>query len=149
MTEKNITVTVKTKNGSLVTVRGDEPEEFIERAQRAVALSMNDFVFALEELVTERDAVSTVLTAVGGEVINTQPVVPVSPNAAFAPVTPPVVAPTFAQAGRSCAHGAMTKRTGEGQWGPYKAYYCPTPKGTPDQCKPIYLKATDPEWNSF
>jgi len=147
MTEKNVTVTVKTKNGSLVTIRGDEPEEFVARVQAAVAASLQDAVFAFEELVTESNAVATVINTLGGEVLP-PPAVPVSANAQFAPVQPPVNTVTT-QLGRSCAHGQMTKRAGEGQWGPYKAYYCPTPKGTPDQCKPVYLKATDPEWNSF
>lgn len=148
MTEKNITVTVKTRSGSLVTIRGDEPEEFIARVQAAVAASFQDSVFAFEELVTESNAVATVINTLGGEVLP-PPVVPVSANAQFAPVAPPVTTPVATQSGKSCAHGLMTKRAGEGQWGPYKAYYCPTPKGTPDQCKPIYIKATDPEWNSF
>lgn len=142
--EKNITVTVKTKLGSLVTIRGDEPQEFVDRVMDASGVGFALAVSAFEELINEPkyDAVQVVVDTLGAEVI--QP-------PAFAPVAPPVqqVAQPAGQSTRSCAHGVMTKRTGEGQWGPYKAYYCPTPKGTPDQCKPVYVKASDPEWNTF
>jgi hypothetical protein len=142
--EKNITVTVKTKLGSLVTIRGDEPQEFVDRVMAASGAGFALAVSAFEELINEPkpDAVQVVVDTLGAEVI--QP-------PAFAPVTPPApVHQAVAQStSRQCAHGVMTKRTGEGQWGPYKAYMCPTPKGTPDQCKAIYLKTSDPEWNTF
>lgn len=38
----------------------------------------------------------------------------------------------------SCVHGPMTHRTGTGAKGAWGAYFCPTPKGTPDQCKPVW-----------
>lgn len=40
----------------------------------------------------------------------------------------------------SCVHGPMTFRTGQGAKGPWKGYFCPTPKGTPNQCDPIFGK---------
>ena len=142
--EKNITVTVKTKSGSLVTIRGDEPQEFADRVMEASNGSFALAVEAFEELIIGggNNAVQTVVDTLGGEVIaqpqGFQPVPPAAP-----------VAAQPAQQGRVCAHGPMTKRQGTGPYGPYKAYYCPTPQGTPNQCKAIYLKANDPEWNSF
>ena len=46
-------------------------------------------------------------------------------------------APSFAQPnnqGPACQHGPMVFREGVGAKGPWKAYFCPTPKGTPGQC---------------
>lgn len=50
---------------------------------------------------------------------------------------------------RVCKHGEMTRRTGAGPKGPWKAFMCPSPKGTPDQCEPGWVRRNDPEWNSF
>lgn len=41
--------------------------------------------------------------------------------------------------GASCVHGPMVYRTGTGKKGPWRAYFCPTPKGTPDQCAAQFL----------
>jgi hypothetical protein len=152
--ERNISFTVKTKDGSLVTVRADEPEEFVARVTNAMADDeFVDAVALLEQVIrgganaTLASATATVVSSLGGEVIST----PENPN--FAPVAPPVTneAATPVQAGqRTCAHGVMTKRTGTGQYGEWRGYFCPTPKGTADQCKPVYLKKTDKtEWANF
>ena len=45
-----------------------------------------------------------------------------------------------AASGPTCAHGAMTFRTGTGAKGPWKGYFCPSPKGTPNQCDPIFQR---------
>lgn len=97
MTEKNVSVTVKTKNGTLVTLRADEPTELVNRIQEAIAASMESAVGALEELA---------LTAsVGSVAVAAQPVAqtpveivqqvfnatPVEESNAFAPVAPPAV----------------------------------------------------------
>jgi hypothetical protein len=145
MSEKNVTVTVKTKRGSLVTVRGDSVSEFLANAEDAINQGMDNVVLMLEDSILRQDAVEIVQETLGATVITPQAATP------FAPVAPPAspYSPSAVSASRQCIHGIMTKRTGEGQWGPYKAYMCPTPKGTPDQCKPVYLKATDPEWQTF
>jgi hypothetical protein len=56
---------------------------------------------------------------------------------------------TLGPEGKSCTHGIMTKRQGAGAKGPWKGYMCPTPKGTPDQCEPVFIRRNDPEWNNF
>ena len=39
-----------------------------------------------------------------------------------------------------CQHGEKTFREGVGKTGkPYKAWFCPAPKGTPDQCPPEWV----------
>lgn len=45
---------------------------------------------------------------------------------------------------RSCKHGAMKYQTGVAKSGPnigsvWKRFVCPTPQGTADQCKAIYI----------
>lgn len=154
--ERNISFTVKTKDGSLVTVRADEPEEFVARITNALADDeFVDAIALIEQVIrggsnaTLASATATVISTMGGEVIST----PENPN--FAPVAPPVTneayAPAPVQAGqRTCAHGVMTKRTGNGQYGEWRGYFCPTPKDTPGQCKPVYLKKTNKdEWAAF
>ena len=149
--EKNVTVTVKTKRGSLVTLRGDTPEEFINKVTEAYNLGFGLAVESYEDFVlsTTPDVVQTIVESLGATVI--EDIAAPAPST-FAPVPPTYVAPVATSVGtatRQCAHGVMTKRTGEGPYGPYKAFMCPTPKGTPDQCKAVYLKANEPEWQTF
>jgi len=153
--ERNVSLTVKTKDGSLVTLRADEPEELTARISNAFV--DDDFINAvslMEAVIrgasgTEVKAVQSVQGALGGQVVSS----PENPN--FAPVAPPVGAPVAtpapaSQAGdRTCAHGTMVKRTGQGQYGEWRGFFCPTPKGTSDQCKPVYLKKSDSAWSSF
>ena len=45
----------------------------------------------------------------------------------------------------TCHHGARQHRSGTGRTGkPWAAWMCPSPKGTPDQCDPIWDR--DPEY---
>jgi hypothetical protein len=62
---------------------------------------------------------------------------------------PTVEGNTGSPTSRSCSHGVMSKRTGAGAKGPWKAFMCPSPKGTPDQCEPVWVRRNDPEWNTF
>lgn len=39
-----------------------------------------------------------------------------------------------------CAHGQMTYRSGTKNGREWKAYFCPTPKGTPNQCEPQFIR---------
>lgn len=41
---------------------------------------------------------------------------------------------------KRCQHGEMVYRTGNGAKGPWKAYFCPTPKGSPGQCKAEFVR---------
>lgn len=72
------------------------------------------------------------------------------PARAFQPRTstpPQAVNPSPAQGQASaegpaeCKHGVMTFRSGVNAQGKaWKGYMCPAPKGTPDQCKPVFLR---------
>jgi hypothetical protein len=39
-----------------------------------------------------------------------------------------------------CDHGERIFRTGSGQYGPYKAWFCPLDRNDPNQCKAIFGK---------
>jgi len=143
MTEKNYVVNVKTKIGTIFTVRADTAEELNTNITEVINYSVHDSVAALEELLTGITAtpaspVDTVLAAVGGEVISTTPT-------AFTPVPPPAVAQTAVGA-RMCSHGPMIARKGQGAKGEWKGLFCPTPKGTAGQCEPKWLNRSDSEW---
>ena len=63
-----------------------------------------------------------------------------TPVAAPAPQFTPAAAP--AQGGNICRHGAMAYREGVSQKGPWKAYMCAAPQGTPKEqkCDAIWVK---------
>ena len=51
---------------------------------------------------------------------------------------------------RVCPHGTMTRIHGlTGKFGPYKGHFCPAQKGDMTKCTTQYIKANQPEWNSF
>lgn len=39
---------------------------------------------------------------------------------------------------KTCAHGVRTKRQGHSSRGAWTGYFCPLPKGDPNQCKAIF-----------
>ena len=130
--ESTYVVNVKTAIGTIVTVRGDTAQALVENIndfeQQGAALA----IAALESLVTGKPSAPTVdavVAAVGGTVVEER----------FAPVAP-AAAPAPAAGSRTCKHGEMTYRTGNGAKGPWRGYFCPTPKGTPDQCSPQFVR---------
>ena len=148
MTEKNYVVNVKTRAGTIVTARGDTAEELIGNIDALISNGANNSITALEELLTgyvaptqTPTAVDTVLATLGGEVIE--------PPSSFTPIPPPSPNSTASQVGaRMCSHGVMIGRKGSGAKGEWKGLFCPTPKGTPDQCEVIWLNRSMPEWAS-
>ena len=50
-------------------------------------------------------------------------------------------APAQSGEGKRCAHGDMVFRESKpGAAKAWRAYFCPTPKGTQNQCEPVWLK---------
>lgn len=41
--------------------------------------------------------------------------------------------------GRTCKHGDMVYRSGSKNGRAWEAFFCPTPQGTADQCKPAFI----------
>ena len=140
-TEAPISITVKTAAGSLVTVRAENGEEL----DQVVALSLASLSSAVHELeaavkpnntaVPPNPQVAAIATAFGATEV--APFVP----AAYTHVT---------DGQRVCPHGTMTRIHGlTGKFGPYKGHFCPAQKGDMTKCTTQYIKANQPEWNSF
>jgi hypothetical protein len=158
-TESRLVANVKTVVGTIITARGDNKEEFeqaLEDAINAIPLITMLENAARQQTPTEAQAVATVAAAFNGTVTSAPapavaaPVAPAVP-VAVAPVAPPVAPPTAgAPVGGSvpvCGHGQMIGRKGVGAKGEWKGFFCPTPKGTPDQCPPQFVNKKQPEWN--
>lgn len=133
-TEPMHKITVKIGD-SLRTIQADTHEEFVEQLELA-----HDSLQQCYEIMMAAKAVGTIVQT-SNETPTFAPhatsAAPAAP-AAFTDATVP-----------QCPHGAMTPRSGSGAKGPWKAWFCPTPKGTPDQCKPQFLNRSTPEWNNF
>lgn len=154
MSEKTYVVNVKTKAGTIVTARGDTADELVTNINGLIAVGIDTAVETLEGLFGGRATppsntrIDTVLDALGGTVVSETPVVLAPPT--FNPVQPPAFTnPNAGTGSKQCIHGTMTKREGDGPYGYYKAYMCPTEKGTPDQCKAIYTKQGSQEYINF
>lgn len=156
--ESNYVVNVKTKIGTIITVRGADATEFENNINALIGNGVNNSIAAMEELFLgtqpsqpNNSRINTVVNALGGTVISETPIPVTAPVAGFAPIVPPthMGGVTAGTASRSCIHGNMTKREDNGPYGHYKAFMCPTEKGTVGQCKPIYLKSNDPDYATF
>ena len=147
-TESNFSYTTKINN-DLLTVRGDTFDQFLANAiSLATVPAINHLVGVLDGSATPSPEAAAIAAVTSG--LGATPVV--APNedpfgSSFAPVTPP----SGASAGdRTCSHGVMVKRTGQGAKGEWRAWFCPTPKGTEGQCQPKFADRKNPsEWNAF
>jgi hypothetical protein len=142
MTEKNFVINIKNKQGTIFTFRGDTAAEvegsMLEFIAGNVAATVSDLETTL--LGSTPDPIAVVQNALG-------PVSVVAPTQNFAPVPPPAApAAPVAAGSRMCNHGPMIGRKGNGAKGEWKGLFCPTPKGTADQCQPVWLTRKDPEW---
>jgi hypothetical protein len=63
-----------------------------------------------------------------------------TPRPEAQPTTPTAPATNPEDQKPSCKHGLMTYRTGTSAKGPWQGWMCPAPKGTPDQCKPVFVR---------
>ncbi|SIJ94423.1 Uncharacterised protein [Mycobacteroides abscessus subsp. abscessus] len=68
-----------------------------------------------------------------------------TPTAPAAPAQPRSNAPLPAQSApggdtRQCKHGEMQYKTGSKNGRTWKGFFCPSPKDTPDQCSPEFLR---------
>lgn len=146
--ESNFSFTTKL-NGDLFTVRGDSFEEFHNHLATAVSEA--------QSLLTDIG----LLQAAGHAtpvVVASAPIPAAAPAAAAVSWDTPAAAPapSFAAAAvPSCDHGPRVARGGVSGKGPWKAWFCNTPKDTPGQCKPQFLVSPGnkghnaSEWNAF
>jgi hypothetical protein len=142
-----VQASVKTAAGTLINAKGHDNESF----QMALAI-VHDHMKTIVELEQMATAVHNVASVMPVAQVTTQPAAPAPVAAGDGWDTP---APAFAQAQvPSCKHGPRTGRNGVYKSGaragqPYKAWFCPSPKGTPDQCSPMFLNPGTPEWDAF
>jgi len=122
----------------LINLRADNPNEFKEIAEWTVA---NAALF-----VNVQAALAAVPPALAGNVTNVS--VQNDPPAAQPQqggwAQPQQdAAPSWSQPatqGPACKHGPMVARSGTGAKGPWSGHFCPTPKGTADQCPPQFAR---------
>jgi len=134
--ESAFVVNVKTRIGTIVTVRGNDFSELKKNIDEAVTGQINNLVGALEEtIIGDGPEVAYAAKALGVEKVST--------TNSFSPVTPPsITAPA-----PSCQHGTLVHRTGTGAKGPWQAWMCPLPKERKaEQCDPIWIRKGQPGW---
>jgi hypothetical protein len=125
--EWKLQVSYKTPGGDMINVRANTADE------------LSVLLEGIGDYSTQVAAVQRmVVGAYNAAPLGTPPSMPdtvPAPSSMPAPVAPPSATPT---SGPVCIHGARKYRSGvsakTGQ--PYAFWACPTPQGTPDQCKP-------------
>ena len=139
MANANFQVSSKLPDGRIFLIAGNTNDEFkINLAQILGDVGAENLISTMATSL--EGAPMSYATAVGN-LAQGLGAVPVSNSQTFTQSTGPM--------GRTCKHGEMTKRTGAGAKGPWKAFMCPSPKGTPDQCEPAWIRRTDTEWSTF
>lgn len=139
MANANYQISSKMNDGRIFLVAGDTYAEFKNNLDSL--LGTTDAEALLTTMAASLTGAPTSLMEAASNVaagLNAAP----TTHTAYAP-------PTGAPSGRVCKHGPMTKRSGAGAKGPWKGWMCPSPKGTPDQCDPIFIRRNEPEWNTF
>lgn len=136
--EALFSVSMKTRHGTILTLRADDFETFSTHIADAVGGNIQLIVGALEDVVHgDKDPVTYAAQALGATSVMT------SPNIGSGPVAPPSMgsfpAPT-------CHHGPKKHKSGQGAKGPWQAWMCPSAKGTPDQCQPMWIKRGEVGW---
>lgn len=144
-TEAPISINLKTKSGTQLTLRANTPDEFtaltsqvfaIAEAIEEVEKAVHSTGFSAPAATPMNPAVGYLANELGGTVISEQFTAP---------------APAAAGGGqRMCPHGTMTRIYGmTGKFGAYKGHFCPAQKGDPTKCATQYVKANTPEFASF
>jgi hypothetical protein len=138
MSESKIQVSFKLPNGTIPLFRGDTTEEVETLITSAV--TSETFVGTLEAFA-EAVGLSKPAQVVANPVNNIDYAIA---SLGATSMTTTGDAPT-----RHCLHGKMSAIQGQGQYGVYKGFFCAAPQGATDKCKTIYLKKTEPDWNSY
>ena len=149
MSEKNYVINVKTKAGTIFTVRADSAAELNANVQDVVNNATNQYVVALEELLTDNVAtpnpVATVQAAFPGSTVVTTPAPTSAPVAPVVVTTTPANIPVSTPEPVAQTTGAPVCRHGAMSWvapanKPWKGWFCPQPKEATDKCAPQFVK---------
>lgn len=138
----NFQVSSKLPDGRIFVVASETYAGFCEALESAVGIEES------------QDVLKVMAQSLSGAPSNgvqaVQNIAAAFPNAEVVHTAHPVTAQgNLGPSSKTCSHGIMTKRTGAGAKGPWKAYMCPSPKGTPDQCEPVWVRRHDSEWSTF
>ena len=135
--ESTFVVNVKTRIGTIITVRGDDYDSLQNNVMTAVAGGIDKTVGALEEAILGEGAqVAYAAKALGATSIeSTQSFAPVPPQSGGSAPAP------------ACPHGSMVHRSGAGAKGPWQAWMCCLPKERKEeQCEPQWIRKGQPGW---
>jgi hypothetical protein len=131
MTVENwkLQVSIKTPVGDLINIRANTADEL-----SVLLEGISDFstqIAATQKMVSGAYNASPLGTT--GSTVESQP----APTYSTAP-TQPASATAGGMSTPTCIHGARIFRSGTSKTTgkPYAFWACPTPQGTPDQCKP-------------
>ena len=152
--EAPISINLKTKSGTQLTLRANTPDEFTALTTQVFAIveaidevekAVHSTGFSAPSATPTNPAVGYLANALGGVVVEESWNNAANTPQAFAPAP----APTSAGQ-RMCPHGAMTRIHGlQGKFGPYKGHFCPAKQGDPTKCATQYVKANSPEYATF
>ena len=110
----------KTPTGSLMNYYDYTGEEEVIIKGLTICANVTPYITAVETLYNAQGTLKTVLGAT--------------------PVEQPRTQSAPADGAKACKHGEMKLRTGSSAKGPWKGYFCPSPKGTADQCEPQFVR---------
>jgi hypothetical protein len=137
---QSLQVSSKLPDGRIFVVGGDDIDSFEQNLKSIVGPEK------AQDLLTE---MATSLTGAGGTATAIANLNAGGLTTTVDHTAHPNAGAQMAPSSRTCGHGTMTPRTGSGAKGPWKGYFCPSPKGTPDQCSPVFIQRNDPAWNTF
>jgi len=144
--------------GELRTIQAYDIQEFqLRRAELIDGLAEDlELIHLAHAVTTAAPLVNTVAAPVAMQPVEvTQSAVTVPAPSWGQPSAPPVFAPqtsapaAFVPAAPMCDHGPRMPMNKVGKNGPYKAWFCGTPQGTPNQCSPIFLNRGTAEYANF
>ena len=146
MDEAAISWNRRNTRGDQLTIRGNTAEEFYARfTELGLIFDADSFKDSAETV--QQVAMNNITPLVQPQGQQAAPPNPSPVAAAPAPVeaAPTVATPAVdAQGGNPktlCAHGQRSQVGPlQGKFGPYYAYFCALPKGTPGSCKPEFDK---------
>jgi len=127
--ESTFVVNVKTRNGTIITVRGDSFDSLQSNVTAAIAGSINNVVGALEEQILGAETVAASNVEYAKKALGA--------TNTFAPVPPPAQPQAQPQTdgapAPTCKHGPMVRRTASK--GPRKDFWaCTAPMNATDKC---------------
>lgn len=131
-----IQISPKLTDGTLVNLRAETPDEAVRVLDWAIENAAK-----IGEAVKAVNAVSVVASVVGGQVVSHETTAQQqAPQQNWSQQgSQQAQAPAAPQGGgKQCIHGDMVHRSGNKNGRAWSGYFCPTPKGTPNQCAPVF-----------